>query len=168
MRRNATPPGRDVLVKEWLAIDARTPPRYTEFQVEGGRVFYRKTNPGETVGKLYVRDGWNGKERLLFDPLAYRQGAHYAMSYYAASMDGTRVIVHVAQEGAEWGELRVLDAADGKMHEDRVAPVWFGGSWLPDGIGLSLQQQARCGCQGRPRRGRHAIASAPLGYADVG
>jgi prolyl oligopeptidase len=129
-------PGRDVLVKEWLAIDARTPPRYAEFQVEGGRVFYRKTNPGESVGKLYVRDGWNGRERLLLDPLAYRQGEHYAMTYYAASMDGTRVIVNLAKEGSEWGELRVLDSVDGKMHDDRVAPVWFGGSWLPDGSGF--------------------------------
>jgi len=44
-------PGRDMLVKEWLSLDARTPPKYEDFAVEGGRVFYRKTMPGESVGR---------------------------------------------------------------------------------------------------------------------
>ncbi len=72
-RTIGTIPGRDALVREWLAMDSRTPPRYKEFQFEGGRLFYRKTLGGENVGKLYVRDGWAGTERLLFDPTAYKK-----------------------------------------------------------------------------------------------
>jgi prolyl oligopeptidase len=129
-------PGRDMLVSEWLSIDARTPPRYTDFQVEGGRVFYRKTMPGETVGKLYVREGWGGAERLLLDPLAYSTGEPYSMDGFTATRDGSRVLVRLAKQGAEWGEVRVLDAADGRLHEDRIAPVWFDSVWLPDGSGF--------------------------------
>ena len=129
-------PGRDMLVKEWLSLDARTPPKYEDFAVEGGRVFYRKTMPGESVGKLFVREGWQGKERLLLDPLAYRKGEKYAMDSFAASMDGTKVLVKLARQGSEWGELRVLDAADGRMHADIVSPVWFDLTWLPDGLGF--------------------------------
>jgi prolyl oligopeptidase len=68
-------PGRDALVQEWLSMDRRTPPRYRAFQFEGGRLFYRKTLRGENIGKLYVREGWEGSERLLFDPTAYKQGS---------------------------------------------------------------------------------------------
>src|SRR5664279_2771094 len=49
-------PGRDALVREWLAIDKRTPPKYREFQFEAGRLFYRKTLGGENVGRLFVRE----------------------------------------------------------------------------------------------------------------
>jgi prolyl oligopeptidase len=52
-------PGRDALVREWLAMDKRTPPRYREFQFEGGRLFYRKTLGGENLGRLFVREGWD-------------------------------------------------------------------------------------------------------------
>jgi prolyl oligopeptidase len=129
-------PGRDMLVKEWLSLDARTPPKYADFAVEGGRVFYRKTMPGESVGKLFVREGWQGKERLLLDPLTYHKGEKYAMDTFSASMDGTRVLVKMARQGAEWGELRVLDVADGRLHDDLVSPVWFNLAWLPDGTGF--------------------------------
>lgn len=126
-------PGRDALVKEWLAIDARTPPRYSDFTVENGRVFYRKTLAGEPVGKLFVREGWQGAERLLLDPLKYVPDEHYALGGFSASPDGARVVVRLAKEGAEWGELRVLDVASGRMLDDKVAPVWFDPSWSPDG-----------------------------------
>jgi prolyl oligopeptidase len=129
-------PGRDALVKEWLSIDARTPPRYADFAVEAGRVFYRKTMPGESVGKLYVREGWKGAERLLLDPLAYRKGEKYSMDSFAASIDGTKVLVRVSKQGSEWGEMRVLDEADGRLHDDLISPVWFDSTWLPDGSGF--------------------------------
>ena len=55
-------------------MDKRAPPKYREFQFEGGRLFYRKTIGGEKVGKVFVREGWEGPERLLFDPAEYKEG----------------------------------------------------------------------------------------------
>ena len=75
-------PGRDALAKEWMDLDKLTPAKYADFAFEHGRVFYRKTLGGENVGKLFMREGWAGKEKLLFgtdypinNPAVYLHGA---------------------------------------------------------------------------------------------
>jgi prolyl oligopeptidase len=125
-------PGRDALVREWLSMDRRTPPRYREFEFDGGRLFYRKTLGGENVGKLYVREGWDGSERLLFDPTAYKKGSGTTVSVFAPSFDGQYVVLGLAIKGGEWSELRVLKVDDGQLLADSIYPAaWFGVSWLP-------------------------------------
>lgn len=94
-------PGRDALVREWLSMDTRTPPRYREFQFDGGRLFYRKTLGGENVGRLYVREGWDGPERLLFDPSSYKKGSNTALRMFAPSWDGKHVLLGLAAQGGE-------------------------------------------------------------------
>jgi prolyl oligopeptidase len=125
-------PGRDALVAEWLAMDRRTPPRYRDFQFEGGRLFYRKTLGGENIGKLYVREGWAGNERLLFDPTTYTKAAGATISLFAPSFDGQYVALGLAVKGGEWSEIRVLKVADGQLLPDSIYPVSWGVSWLPN------------------------------------
>jgi prolyl oligopeptidase len=126
-------PGRDALVREWLSMDSRTPPRFQEFQFEGGRLFYRKTLGGENVGKLYVREGWTGSERLLFDPTAYKQGAGSTVSLFVPSFDGQYVVLGLAVKGGEWSELRVIKVEDGQLLSDSIYPAaWWGVNWLPN------------------------------------
>jgi prolyl oligopeptidase len=129
-------PGRDALVHEWMSMDARTPPRYRNFQFEGGRFFYRKTLGGQNVGRLYVRDGWDGPERLLFDPTAYKKGTDATLALFSPSYDGKYVILGLAAKGSEWSELRVLKVDDGQLLADSIYPVWFDVDWLPDGRGF--------------------------------
>lgn len=136
-RTIATIPGRDALVNEWLAMDRRTPPRYREFQFRGGRLFYRKTLGGENVGKLYVREGWEGSERLLFDPTAYKKGSGTTVSLFVPSFDGRYVVLGLAVKGGEWSDLRVLKVDDGELLPDSIYPAgWFGVSWLPNSRGF--------------------------------
>jgi prolyl oligopeptidase len=126
-------PGRDALVREWLSMDSRTPPRYQEFQFEGGRLFYRKTLGGENVGKLYVREGWAGSERLLFDPTAYKKHAGTTVSLFVPSFDGQYVVLGLAVKGGEWSELRVLKVEDRQLLPDSIYPAaWWGANWLPN------------------------------------
>jgi prolyl oligopeptidase len=126
-------PGRDALVREWLSMDSRTPPRYQEFQFEGGRLFYRKTLGGENVGKLYVREGWAGSERLLFDPTAYKKDAGTTVSLFVPSFDGQYVVLGLAVKGGEWSELRVLKVEDRQLLPDSIYPAaWWGANWLPN------------------------------------
>ena len=130
-------PGRDALVREWLSMDRRTPPSYREFQFEGGRLFYRKTLGGENVGKLYVREGWEGGERLLFDPTLYKQGGGTTVSLFVPSFDGQYVVLGLAVKGGEWSELRVLKVDDGQLLPDSIYPAaWFGVNWLPNSRGF--------------------------------
>ena len=125
-------PGRDALVREWLAMDKRTPPRYREFQFEGGRLFYRKTLGGENVGRLFVREGWDGSERLLFDPNSYKKGSSTAVKLFVPSLDGKHVVLGLAAKGGEWSELRVLRVDDRQLLPESIYPAgWFGVSWLP-------------------------------------
>jgi len=125
-------PGRDALVREWLSMDKRTPPRYRDFQLQGDRLFYRKTLGGENVGRLYVREGWDGIERLLFDPNSYKKGTDTALKLFVPSIDGSHVVLGLAAKGGEWSELRVLRVEDGQLLPDSIYPAgWFGVSWLP-------------------------------------
>jgi prolyl oligopeptidase len=129
----ATIPGRDALVREWLSMDGRTPPRYQGFQFEGGRLFYRKTLGGENVGKVYVREGWAGSERLLFDPTTYKKDAGATVSLFSPSFDGQYLVLGLAVKGGEWSELRVLKVADGELLPDSIYPAaWWGANWLPN------------------------------------
>ena len=125
-------PGRDALVREWLAMDKRTPPKYREFQFEGGRLFYRKTLGGENVGRLFVREGWDGPEQLLFDPISYKKGTNTAVRLFVPSLDGKHIVLGLAAEGGEWSELRVLRVDDRQLLPESIYPAgWFGVSWLP-------------------------------------
>ena len=125
-------PSRDALVREWLAMDQRTPPRYREFQFEGGRLFYRKTLGGENVGRLFVREGWDGREQLLFDPNLYKKGTDTAVKLFVPSLDGKYVVLGLAAKGGEWSELRVLRVDDRQLLPESIYPAgWFGVSWLP-------------------------------------
>lgn len=126
-------PGRDALVREWLSMDRRTPPRYREFQFEAGRLFYRKTLGGENVGKLYVREGWAGSERLLFDPKTYKKNADTTVSLFVPSFDGQYLVIGLAVKGGEWSELRILKVDDGQLLPDSIYPAaWWGVNWLPN------------------------------------
>lgn len=131
-------PGRDALVREWVALDKKTPPKYADIQVEGAQVFYRKTLGGENVGKLYRRDGYKGTEQLLFDPTNYKPGAHATLTFFAPSFDAKHVLLGLSAGGAEWSELRVLRVVDGTLLPDRIeAAEWFGASWLADGASFT-------------------------------
>jgi prolyl oligopeptidase len=127
-------PGRDMLVREWLTMDKRAPASYRDVQVEGGRAFYRKTLGGENVGKLYVREGWDGPETLLFDPASYKKGQNTTISQFAPSFDGKHVLLGLTAQGAEWSELRVLKVDDRQLLPDSIYPAsWYGNGWMPDG-----------------------------------
>src|SRR5450631_343300 len=81
-------PGRDALVQEWLALDKLKPAEYSGIRYEHGRVFYKKTLGGENVGKLYFREGWDGTEKLLFDPGTYKTGVVMTIEASVPSWDG--------------------------------------------------------------------------------
>ena len=87
----------------------------TNVQVVGSgrsmRVFYYKLSPGESMRKLYVRDGFNGPERMLFDAQTLNTPEQrFALEYFNAAPDGRHVLVGVAAGGSEETSLRIIDA----------------------------------------------------------
>jgi prolyl oligopeptidase len=135
-------PGRDSLIADFVRYDRLRPVRYAEVKMRGNRYFYRKTLPTETVGKLYVREGKTGPEKLLFDPLAYDKTKTYAMTAFTPSPDGQQVVIGLQEGGAELSTLRTLAVATKAFRPESIAAV-FGGevAWLPDNSGFLYTPQ---------------------------
>ena len=133
-------PGRDKLLARFMALDAATPARIQWLQpTAGGRIFIGRRAGGEDLAKLYVRDGWNGKDRLLFDPASLTRdtGKTHSLNWFFASPDGKRVAIGASPSGSEQAQLRVLDAATGKLLEGPFDRHMLSAvSWLPDSSGF--------------------------------
>ena len=79
------------------------------------RIFYYKLLPGESMRKLYVRDGFNGPERMLFDAQTLNiAGQRYALDYFNAAPDGKHVLVGIAAGGSEDTSLRIIEVSTAK------------------------------------------------------
>ena len=125
-------PGREALVREWIALDQLKPARYSCISYENGRVFYKKTLGGENVGQLYFRQGWTGAEQRLFDPSAYKAGVATTIGDALPSTDGRFVALGLSSGGAEFGEIRILDVDRGVLLPDAIAPSYGPFGWAPD------------------------------------
>lgn len=122
-------PGRDKLVQEWEALDKLKPASYADITYENDRIFYKKTLGGENVGKLYFRQGWNGAEKLLFDPTPYQAGVKTTINSFVPSWDGKYVVLGLTSGGAEWSELRILKVADGSLLPEKIYPSYGADGW---------------------------------------
>ena len=130
-------PGRSALLERIRAIAASAPPDISLPREAGGRWFYTKREPGESVSRGYVRDGWTGEERLLVDPATVggttATGANMLTSFLP-SPDGRLVLYGVAAGGSENAVLHVRDVASG---EDIEGPIqrnrWDYNGWSLDG-----------------------------------
>ena len=129
-------PGRDALVREWQGLDKIQPQQSGRFTFRNGRLFYRKLLSGENRVKLYCREGWDGPERLLFDPATYQAGTHTVIQSTTTSMDGKFIVLGLSAKGAEWSELRILDVDHGTLLPERISPSLGASEWTPDGKGF--------------------------------
>jgi prolyl oligopeptidase len=126
-------PARDALAQEWAELDKLRPAIYADIAYEDGRVFYKKTLGGENVGKLYLREGWNGAEKLLFDPSTYKPGVTTTIQSFTPSWDGKHIVLGFTAGGAEYSELRVLDVDQGTLSPESIYPSYGAGGWTSDG-----------------------------------
>jgi prolyl oligopeptidase len=125
-------PGRDALAEEWMALDKLKPATYSSITYENGRVFYKKTLGGENVGKLFFREGWNGTEKLLFDPNLYKPGVTTTIESFLPSWNGKYVVLAFSSGGAEYSELRVMEVDKAALLPERIYPSMGPFAWLAD------------------------------------
>jgi prolyl oligopeptidase len=128
--------GRDELIAEWKMLDNLQPAHIAGIEQENGRLFYKKTLSGEKVGKLYYRQGGNGKDVLLFDPLTYIPGKTLTIENYTPSFDGRYVAIGYSQQGAEVSTLKILDVDKGQFLPDVIYPCRGAQSWTLDNKSL--------------------------------
>lgn len=128
-------PGREKLEQQLLEIANRRTSEVSQVKItDNDRYFYLKTNQGEEVARLYYRDGYEGEEKLLFDPTTYDtvSGKKHVVYYHYPSWDGSKIAFNLTADGAEVGTLMIMETTTQKIYPERIDRYWFGFSWLPD------------------------------------
>jgi prolyl oligopeptidase len=132
-------PGRDSLVREWMSLDSLKPASYSDITIEKNRLFYRKTRGGENIGKIYWREGWNGDEKLLFDPSTYGKEVTTTVVSFLPTYDGKKVALALSANGAEVSHIRILNVDSGTLLPDSLYPNRGPISWTFDDSCLFYQ-----------------------------
>ncbi|HUO94278.1 MAG TPA: prolyl oligopeptidase family serine peptidase [Rhizomicrobium sp.] len=99
-----------------------------------GRAFYEERAPGSDNFDLMVRDAQG--TRKIIDVAALRAangGTPYAINYFLAAPDGSKVAVGISKGGSEDASISVYDAATGKLVAGPVDRAQFGATaWNTD------------------------------------
>ncbi|ANT64537.1 prolyl oligopeptidase family serine peptidase [Prosthecochloris sp. CIB 2401] len=129
-------PRREELLTKMREFDSRRKEQVYNLVIsESNRYFYLKRQPGEEVGQLFWRDGFEGAETLLFDPREYAKesGADYVVSRVSPAHDGSKAAVAISADGSENSVLLVLDVETGKAFPEKIDRCRFASpSWLAD------------------------------------
>ncbi len=114
--------GRDALIAEWKMLDKLQSAHINGRTYEKGRIFYRKTMPGENVGKLYYRDSLKGAEYLLFDPTNYIKGKALTIESFTPSFDAKQIAIAYSENGAEVSTIKIMDISSRQFLADEIFP----------------------------------------------
>jgi prolyl oligopeptidase len=129
-------PGRNALLREVQQYGDAAAARIFNLQVVGNKIYHEKRLANENIPKPYVREGFNGKERLLVNPEATKAPGvdHYSLDYYAPSFDNRYLAYGLSPGGFEDSVIRILEVATGKPTSDVIDRAQYSSpSWLPDG-----------------------------------
>ncbi|MFI5229075.1 MAG: prolyl oligopeptidase family serine peptidase [Gemmatimonadales bacterium] len=127
-------PGRAALVDRITALIQSIPAGVAGLEIVGGR-YYTLRNPADAQSpKLYVRDGVDGKDRLLVDPEkpSTDQHSHLTIDGYAPSPDGRYVAYGIARGGSEQTVLHIFDVQAGEDLPETADRAHGDPSWRPD------------------------------------
>jgi prolyl oligopeptidase len=114
--RNAPPvPGMKDELTRYFDRDKTDPPLFKH-----SREFFQRTRRGEPQAKLYTRI--DGREQLLFDPIALDPSGKTKIGAVVPNRDATRVAVGVYAQGSERKDFRIIDATTGSQ----IGPVITG------------------------------------------
>jgi len=137
-RTLAAIPGRDALLGAVHAANLGRP-RVDVEAVRGDarhpRVFLTKRGVAEEVAQLWVRDGWDGEDRLLVDPRTRdHDGIHHSLEFTVPSPSGALVAYGIAASGSEDTVVEVVEVATGRVLPDRIDRAQYAFvSWRDDG-----------------------------------
>jgi prolyl oligopeptidase len=156
-------PGREKIharLSELLAIGIINTP-----QVGGDFYFYTRRDGTQNQPILYVRQGVDGKDRVLVDVNQLAADGTVALDWWKESHDGKYVAYGTSAGGSEMSTLRVIETATGKLLPDviertRAASI----AWQPDDSGFFYTRYPKPGevAKGQEMYNRHVFYH-PLG-----
>jgi prolyl oligopeptidase len=128
---------------EKLTIKEDTTPETSMLKVaNNNRCFYLKYVNNESVGKLFFRNGFEGEEKLLYDPSYFmpKTSNNYLINYINPNEDGSKIAIGLTKNDEEFSKVIFLDVATELIMTDTIDHCWpseFGGIlWLPDNSGI--------------------------------
>ncbi len=136
-------PERENLIKKIKELDSRRESLISDLHInENNRYFYLKRNANEDNPKLYYRQGFDGTEKLLFDPVSYKKSntVTYNIGSLTPNIQGDKVAIEVSPNGSESNELIIIDIT-GKIYPEVFDRCWSSSpSWMPDGNSFTFSR----------------------------
>jgi prolyl oligopeptidase len=128
-------PGRDAINKrltELLTIGSIGVP-----EIAGKHYFYTRREGVENQPVLYVREGLNGKDRVLIDPNPLAADGTIALDWYKPSEDGRYLAYGTSPSGSEISTLHIIETNTGKLLPDTIERTRACSiAWMPNNSGF--------------------------------
>ncbi|HET6179385.1 MAG TPA: prolyl oligopeptidase family serine peptidase [Candidatus Sulfotelmatobacter sp.] len=128
-------PGRERIharLTELLSIGSVTPP-----QVAGRHYFYTKREGMQNQPVLYVRDGVDGKDRVMVDPNLLAADGTEALDWYQPSENGKYLAYGTSSGGSEMSTLHIIETKTSTMLPDTIERTRAASiAWVPENTGF--------------------------------
>ena len=156
-------PGRDAIHKrltELLSIGSISQP-----EIGGKYYFYTRREGMQNQPVLYVREGVEGKDRVLLDPNQLAADGTIALDWYHASENGKYLAYGTSPSGSEMSTLHILETKTGKLLPDTIERTRACSiAWMHDNSGFFYTRYPKKGDvpEGQEMYNRHVF------YHDLG
>ena len=151
-------PGRDAIHKrltELLSIGSIGVP-----QVAGKFYFYTRRDGMQNQPVLYVREGVEGKDRVLVDANQLAADGTIALDWFEPSEFGRYLAYGTSASGSEMSTLHLIETRTGKMLPDTIERTRAASiAWKPDNSGFYYTRYPRKGDvpEGQEAYNRHVF-----------
>ena len=148
--------GRDKIrsrIREFLSVET-----YDSVQKAGERYFFRKRLPEQEQPCIYMRDGSNGEDQLLLNPVDRGTGCFTALKPLCASPDGRLLLYEIKQGGERTGTFELLDISTRRILPDTLSHGYLRGfAFSPDSKSFYYVHEAAAACRPFYRAVRHHV-----------
>ena len=130
-------PGRKAVearLRELMEVGSVSTPR-----MRANRYFYSQREGNENQARIFVREGFDGKPRLLLDPNTLDARGLVTISWTEPDPAGKLLAFGMYRAGDENSTLYVLDVDSGRWLADEIPGKVGGVDWLPDSSGFFYQ-----------------------------
>ena len=143
-------PNKNFYLNQRLELDKRQGFSVSDLSITSNdKYFYLKTNAGEKSAKVYYRNGFNGKEEILYDPANFSSSIknttekskhRFVINLLSPSWDGSKLAISLTENGKEFSEVIIMDVGKKYIHPEIITntdPSNIGGiRWLEDNSGF--------------------------------
>jgi prolyl oligopeptidase len=151
-------PGRDAIHKrltELLSIGSITSP-----QMGGKYYFYTRREGMQNQPIVYVREGVEGKDRVLFDANQLAADGTIALDWYQPSENGRYLVYGTSSSGSEMSTLHIVETKTGTLLPDTIERTRAASiAWTHDNSGFYYTRYPKKGDvpEGQEMYNRHVF-----------